>query len=244
MRKRTFFKCGLIMGLAVLVIAPFLFAQGTNTPVGEPDPGQIGIDTAQQELKEVSVSKMEDAGMWTTQMSSDKGLVTVRRIEGSPIDKEPIPAEEEIGFSEEDKYVLGVKIQFYKRGMTEVAIQPAHPMPVEGITKTVSLWAIGRNTNHRLKLIISDYFGNRAEINMGKLNFSGWKKLTVAIPSNILQRDYHYNNKMGIKIEGFRLECEPEETYGTYYLYLDDIRATTDLFSENNRDPDDIQDAW
>ncbi|MDR0706482.1 MAG: flagellar filament protein FlaA, partial [Treponema sp.] len=33
-------------------------------------------------------------------------------------------------------------------------------------------------------------------------------------------------------------------TYGTYYLYLDDLRAVTDLFLEDNRDSDDIADGW
>jgi hypothetical protein len=44
--------------------------------------------------------------------------------------------------------------------------------------------------NHMLSVIISDYFGNRAEITMGKLNFSGGKKLTGAVPPNIVQRDF------------------------------------------------------
>jgi hypothetical protein len=34
------------------------------------------------------------------------------------------------------------------------------------------------------------------------------------------------------------------ETYGSYYIYFDDLRAVTDLFAENNRDVDDMADAW
>jgi hypothetical protein len=79
----------------------------------------------------------------------------------------------------------------------------------------------------------------------------GWKKMTVTIPpqaedglSGVVQRNYHYNNHMGIKIIGFRIDCDPLEAYGSYYLYLDDLRATTDLFSEYYRDPDDMVDGW
>jgi hypothetical protein len=97
---------------------------------------------------------------------------------------------------------------------------------------------------HMLTLIISDYFGNRAEITMGKLNFSGWKKMTVAVPPTIVQRDFHYGDRMGIKILGFKVETDPLEAYGTYYIYFDDLRAMTDLFAENSRDPDDIADVW
>ncbi|MDR2259242.1 MAG: flagellar filament protein FlaA, partial [Treponema sp.] len=29
-----------------------------------------------------------------------------------------------------------------------------------------------------------------------------------------------------------------------YYIYFDDLRAVTDLFAEDNRDADDMSDAW
>jgi hypothetical protein len=95
-----------------------------------------------------------------------------------------------------------------------------------------------------LKLLIKDHFGTQAEVTMGPLNFTGWKKMSVAIPTHIVQRNYHYNNKMGIEILGFRVDVDPKEAYGNYYIYFDDLRATTDLFSENNRDEDDIADVW
>lgn len=227
----------------LLAVTAGVFAQAQNK-AGEPDPTQIGIDTAQQELKEVSISKFEDAGLWRSSMPRDAGISTIKKIEGSPLDKEPIPDEEELGINEADDYVLGAKVQFYKRSVTSFSILPSKPMAVEGICKTVSVWVIGRNTNHMLKLLIRDHFGNKAAVTMGKLNFSGWKKMTVAIPTHITQKDYHYVNKMGIEIEGFLIECNPEEAYGSYYIYLDDLRATTDLFTENNRDEDDIADVW
>ena len=233
-----------ILTIVTLVAAGFLFAQSDMGRVGETDATQLGVDTAQQLLKEVSVTKFEDAGMWTGAIPRDLGLVTIRRIEGSPEEKEPIEDEEAAGIEESDDYVLGVKVQFYKRGMTTFSIHPAHPIPVEGITKTLSVWVIGRNTKHVLKVILSDYFGNKRTITMGPLNFAGWKQMTVAIPPQIVQRDYHYNNKMGVKIEGFLVECDPAETIGNYYIYFDDLRATTDLFAEASRDTDDIQDVW
>ncbi len=216
----------------------------TTIPPGEPDPALTGITTAQQELKEVSVSKFEDAGFWYGMMPADEGIISVRRLEGSPLDKVPIEAEEESGIVEEDKYVLGVKVSFYRRGVASFGIKPVRPIPIEGITKTISLWIAGRNANHVLNLVISDHFGNIAVLNMGKLNFAGWKKITVTIPPNIVQRDYHYNNKMGILIKGFNIECDIDETYGNYYIYFDDIRAVSDLFDEDNRDLDDMNDSW
>lgn len=232
------------MLIAVAVVPMVVVAQSATSDAGEPNPAEIGVDTAQQKLKEVSISKFEDAGFWSASMSKDEGLVTLRRLAGSPIDKEPLEAETEAGITEDDSNVLGIKVEYFKRGNSQFTLTPVRPMPVEGICKTVSVWVVGRNSPHVLKMLLSDHFGNRAEVTMGKLNFTGWKKLTVAIPTSIVQRDYHYNNKMGIKIEGFTIDCDPKEAYGSYYIYFDDLRATTDLFAEEHRDIDDMQDNW
>jgi hypothetical protein len=110
---------------------------------------------------------------------------------------------------------------------------------------------VGRNYNHELYLQVEDFFGHPYELYMGKLNFQGWKQLTVAIPpqaddgkNGIVQRNYHYNNQSGLKISGLRVNCDPAEAFGSYYIYFDDLRAVTDLFAESNRDTDDMSDAW
>ncbi len=232
----------LVALVLILFVAAFSFGQLTG--IGEPKADEIGVDSAQQDLKEISINKFEDAGFWNSNMPGDQGLTELRRLPGGPLDKEPIPGEAETGIEEEDKYVLGLKVSYYRRGLNTFTLYPVRPMPVEGISKTLSVWVVGRNMNHMLTIIISDYFGNRAEITLGKLNFSGWKKLTVAVPPSIVQRDFHYGDRMGIKVMGFQVETDPVESFGTYYIYFDDLRAMTDLFAENSRDVDDIADVW
>jgi hypothetical protein len=232
-----------------LFIGSFIYAQQLEREVGAPDPQRLGIESAQQMLKEVSVDKFEHDGFWRSRMSSDEGYTTSRLFNGSPAGKVPIPDEE--GLNIPDQYVLGTRVDFLRRGHNSFTIFPTRPIPIEGITKTVSVWAIGRNYNHTLVLLIQDFFGRNYEFHMGKLNFMGWKRMTVTIPpqaedglSGVVQRNYHYGNHMGIKIMGFRIDCDPMEAYGSYYIYLDDLRATTDLFSESHRDPDDMMDGW
>jgi len=236
-----------------LIVAIFLFIgsliYAQQREVGSPDPQRLGIESAQQMLKEVSVDKFEHDGFWRSTMSSDEGYTTSRLFSGSPSGKEPIPDEAELNIP--DKYVLGTRIDFLRRGYNSFTIYPTRPIPIEGITKTVSLWVAGRNYNHDLTLLIEDFFGRKYEFYIGKLNFMGWKRMTVTIPpqaedglSGVVQRNYHYNNHMGIKVLGFRIDCDPLEAYGSYYIYLDDLRATTDLFSEYYRDPDDMVDGW
>jgi len=232
----------IILLVFLLCISMLAVAQVEN--VGETVPEELGIDAAQQKLRTVSVSKFEDAGFWRANMSLDQGLVTVRTLPGVPIDKEILEGEVEAGIDLKDERVLGVKVQYFKRGDHQVAILPSRPLPVEGISKTISLWVVGRNSPHTLKLLVRDQFGNRGEVTMGKLNFAGWKKMVATIPTSVIQRDYHYSNRLGIQIEGFRIDMDPEETFGTYYIYFDGLRATTDLFPEESRDIDDMADNW
>jgi hypothetical protein len=230
-----------------LLFSGFLFAQ--TAEVGGANAERIGIDAAQQLLKEVSVDKFEKDGYWRSTMSPDNGYTTTRLFEGGPAGKEPIP--EEDGLDIPDRYVLGTRVDFIHRGHADFTLYPMRPIPIEGVTKTVSVWVVGRNYNHELYLLLQDYFGRHFELYMGKLNFQGWKRLTVAIPpqaddgkNGIVQRNYHYNNQLGIKITGLRVNCDPSEAFGNYYIYFDDLRAVTDLFAEDNRDADDMADSW
>ncbi len=235
----------LFLLFASLVLAGPAFSQAQNVTAGQPNPQNIGKDQAQQLLQEISVNKFEDAALWGGGIPLDEGVIELKRLEGSPAGKKPIPEEATtIGIKEQDKYVLGVKVSFFHRGNSFFTIYPARPMPVPGIVKTVSVWVVGRNYNHVLKLLFTDSMGRAQEITVGTLNFLGWKQMTVAIPPSIVQQDYHYGANSGIRITGFRVETDPLDTYGVYYIYFDDLRAVTDLFGESKRDTDDMTDGW
>lgn len=228
-----------IVSLILLTGAAPLVAQEAD-----PEPENLGTDTAQQNLQEISITRFEDPGFWDVHIPIDAGIITHRRLQGEPSGKEPIPAEEEAGIEVVDEYVIGVKASYFKRGATTISIEPSRPLEVPGIVKTLSVWVVGRNFNHRLNVVIADHFGNRMVLPMGTLNFSGWKQLTVAVPPGIRQRSAHYNQQTGLQVLGFVIEPDITETFGTYYVYFDDMRAVTDLFAEESRDPDDMVDSW
>lgn len=231
----------IIITLSLLFLLTSLsFAQSE----GGPDSENIGVDSAQQRLIELSVTKFEDVAYWKCTMPLDDGFIQIRRFSGGPLDKEAIVGEEDSKVQEGDKYVLGTKVQYIKRNLGSFAVFPVKPLPIEGITKTLSVWVVGRNYNHSLKILIRDYFGRTQAISFGKLNFMGWKKLTVAIPPRIIQSDHHFTNLRGIQFIGFRVDSDLMESYGSYYIYFDDLRAVTDMFDEEYRDPDDMADGW
>ena len=234
-----------VVALIVICAAACLFAQSS---LSDPDPAVIGADSARQSLKEVSVDLFEREASWNVYMPIDDGIITSRLFNGSPAAKDPLPAGVLEG--QDDSKVLGVKVEFMRRGYQSFYITSARPLPVEGITKTVSIWVAGRNNNHSLTLLIQDFFGRSYELYMGKLNFSGWKKMTVAIPPSpdgvhgIVQADPRYGDNPGLRIVGFRVDCDPIEAYGSYYMYIDDLRVVTDLYALENRDKDDLPDNW
>ena len=208
------------------------------------DPEGLGQDVAQQRLREISVTKFEDAGFFNVLMSSDFGITEFRRFEGSPAAKEPLAAEASIGFAEADRYVLGIRADFYRRGNPRIVVEPIRPIAVPGIVKTMSVWVVGRNANHELYLLVEDIRGDLKRIRMGELNFTGWRKMTVAIPPSIVQQDSRATDRMGLKFRGFAIRPNMLQTYGSYYVYFDDLRAVTDLFGEELRDEDDMVDGW
>jgi hypothetical protein len=234
-----------IVSLAVLTAAS---AVAQSSSIADPDASTIGNDSALQALREVSVDRFEREGSWNVHISSDYGVISSRLFDGAPAAKEPLDDSENQEMA--DEKVLGVKVEFFRRGVNSFYINAARPIAIEGITKTVSVWACGRNMGHQLWLLVQDYYGHNFEIWMGSLEFSGWKKLNTAIPPSpdgvhgIIQSSPYHGDKPGLRITGFRVDCNPMEAQGAYYMYLDDMRAVTDLYDLENRDEDDMSDAW
>ena len=235
--------------LSVLIIGSIvatgaLFAQS----ISDPDASEIGNDSARQALKEVSIDRFEREGSWNVHISPDYGVISGRLFDGSPASKTALP--DETGQDTEDSKVFGVKVEFFKRGVNSFYVRAARPLPIEGITKTVSVWVCGRNMGHQIYLIVQDYYGNEFSVWLGSLEFTGWKKLTVAIPPSvdnehgIVQSSVYGADKPGLRIVGFRIDCDPMDARGSYYMYFDDLRAVTDLYDVENKDDDDMSDLW
>ncbi len=237
-----------ILSLMLLgLVGSVLFAQDAGDI--DADPTYLDQTQAQQNIKEFPIRSFEDEGFWSGYFSRDNGLIQTRtRISAGPQAKPPLPTVEGEGSdntANNDSNILGVRIDFRRRAVGEAFVLPLRPVPIEGTVKTVSVWVAGRNSTHVLKLVVRDRFGNRAELYMGKLDFLGWKKMTAAIPPYLKQRDFHYGNiGTGLLIESFKIETSLKDSYGTLYVYFDDLRATTDLFGIDAKDPDDPSDNW
>ena len=209
----------LIFTLFLILAAGLVFSQNAD------DQSQDN-----EEPVEIAVDGFEAEGFWYSVMSSDEGLTTARLFKNRREGKEDS--------------VLGVRVDYLRRGYSSFTVRPTFPIPIEGETREVSVWVAGRNFDHQLKLIFHDFWGRVYEVPFDrKLNFHGWQKLTAYIPMDIPQISVNSSKPMGIGILGFRVYCDPLQTLGTYYVYFDDLTAIAD-FSTVNDDPEDMIDGW
>lgn len=235
-----------LLTLVLFIASAFVWAQ--NSSITEPDPTVIGNDSGRQALREVSVDRFEVEGSWNAHISPDNGVISSRLFDGGPAGKEAL--NDGAAADTTDTKVLGVKVEFFRRGVNSFYIRAARPIPIEGVTKTLSMWVAGRNMDHQIYVMVQDYYGTNFELYLGSLGFSGWKKLTVAIPPTpdgehgIIQQSAYNGVRPGLRVVGFRIDCNPMLARGTYYVYFDDLRAVTDLYDIENRDEDDMNDDW
>jgi len=201
---------------------------------------QVGIQTGTQLLADIPISHFEDADTWSAVMPIDQGIIFAMRRRGRPLEVMEIDPND--GTTNES--VLGIKVAFNQRGYSHFRVLPPKPVKVPGITKAITVWVCGRSFKHRLYLNVLDYQGNEMILDMGLLDFVGWKKLSIAVPVTIEQDNYHNTEWRGLSFAGFSVTCDPSETYGLYYVYFDELRAVTDIYNEEYRDEDDMQDGW
>ncbi|NIZ18703.1 flagellar filament outer layer protein FlaA [Entomospira culicis] len=210
--------------------------------------GQVGTNSAVSDptkLQEVQVSTMSDPSAWVGRMSRDNGIITVRGLE-SDGSVEKLPLNGEDGAQDESGFILGARVQFIRRALSHFTIKSVNPLLIEGVTKTISVQVAGRNVPHTLSIVIRDYEGRRHELVMGKLDFAGWKQLSVSIPESVVQKDRHYGHLAGIFVEEFIVRADLEEARGVYLLWLDDLRAVVDLYgvTTGRADDDPRDELW
>lgn len=238
MRKLSILLLLVIMG-GVIVYAQST-EQDNNTPVES-----VSKDTGRLLLREISISTFEDPTLWMLNIPVDKGYSEKRRIAGSPKDKQPLKLEEQINnYTPVDTHVLGAKFGFYGRDLLTLSVTATEPIYMPGVVKVMSVWVAGRGKDHMLSAVLRGMDGEVYTLPLGKINFSGWNKMEVAIPGDIPQQDP--SGTHGLYFLGFIIETAFEQTVGRYYVYFDDMRIVSDVIDEviKLEADDDIGDGW
>jgi len=122
------------------------------------------------------------------------------------------------------KRYLGVKV-FAKSGSI-LTIIPAKPLIIDKYCKYINMWVYGKNFSGELSILVKDANGNIKRLVMGKLNFLGWRKLSVPITDEIAQEDKYLAQKRNIEIVKILYNPSTLERLPAWnYFYIDDITA-------------------
>ncbi|MGB4269170.1 MAG: flagellar filament outer layer protein FlaA [Spirochaetota bacterium] len=122
------------------------------------------------------------------------------------------------------KRYLGVKV-FAKSGSV-LTIIPAKPLIIDKYCKYINMWVYGKNFSGELSILVKDANGNIKRLVLGKLNFLGWRKLSVPITDEIAQEDKYLAQKRNIEIVKILYNPSTLERLPAWnYFYIDDITA-------------------
>ncbi len=146
------------------------------------------------------------------------------------------------GITHKNQYVLGVKTYFIDRGFDRVEVYPPNEYIIRGKAKEIKLWVLGRKFMHTLYVKLRDYRGNIHKIKMGRLDFWGWREISVIIPGWLPQSATYAVLDKNLHFVSFFVESDKFETPGSFYFYMDQFRVITDM-SEFTGD-DSIKDIW
>ncbi len=154
---------------------------------------------------------------------------------------------------------LGVWGRFDRKGYNWIDIYPvnkdggADAEPAEvlmpGRARMLDLWIWGSNFNYYMEAYLRDHKGVVHTVNMGDLNFEGWKNLRINIPESIPQAKVTLPKRQGLTLVKFRLWTRPTEPVDGFQVYFDQVKILTDTFEslfdgDELADPERVQELW
>lgn len=169
--------------------------------------------------------------------------------------------------SNPDLRALGINAAFDRQGYNHIDIFPIKedskgnivkdkngnvipdPIQIPGRAKSLDLWVWGSNHNFSLEVQLEDYTGVIHVLQLGSLDFAGWKDLQVNIPPSIPQSVQTIPKLRGLKLVKFVLWTKPTANVSNFYVYFDQVKVLTDTFEsridgENLANPQRVQQIW
>lgn len=147
-------------------------------------------------------------------------------IEGAPIALARTPEETQ------NKYILGVRAAFTRKGYNSVWIYPEEEIVIPGHAKKIDMWVWGANYYYNMEVHIRDYRGIVHKLPMGSLHFIGWRNLSVDIPKQIPQYIRYLPMEKPLTLVRFAIWTEPSERVDDYICYFDHLKVLTDMYRE------------
>jgi len=243
-----------LIGLLVILVGDLNIQVNAQNAQNQPAGTQQGQSQKKQDgLVEDWLNDFEDCEDWRAVATCPLGDTKIRKIPGKPqIVKDdgtvedpkdpPINLTDDNGVTHKSDNVLGVKTYFIDRGNDRVEVFPPNEYIIRGKAKEFKVWALGRKFRHTLYVKVRDYRGNVHKLKVGRLDYWGWRELSVVVPGWLPQSATYAMLDKNLHFVSFFVESDQYEVPGTFYTYLDNFRVITDL-SEFTGDSS-IKDTW
>ena len=197
------------------------------------DSSQQAKEKKSGNLIDKTLNNFENAEDWRAFATSPLGVTKAqKRVQRGPIEDVDNPQnltdEEKNLFIPGENHVLGVRGFIKDRGFDRIEVRPPHQYVIKGKGKQISVWVLGRKFKHTLSIKLKDYRGKIYKIKVGRLDYFGWKKLTVAIPGWVRQSDRFSIFDKNLKFVSLYVTSDKLEIGGDFYFYLDQLTIKID----------------
>ncbi len=252
--------------IALLIVAFSLYGQqpagggggqpqpgggGAGGQPGQPAGGGGGAGTVTA-LSPETIDDFEQAEDWrarsTCPLGDTKVLKIVQRGEIRAADDEQAKPDEGEALSvdqnpDNPNHVLGVKTYFLERGFDRVEISPPHEYVIKGKARQFSVWALGRKFRHTLYIKLRDYKGITHTLPLGRLDYFGWRKLTVTVPGWLPQSTRFSLLDKNLHFVSLFVVSDVHDIGGEFYFYVDALKVLVDR-TEATYPGAEIKDNW
>src|SRR4030043_890215 len=245
----------IILSMAMGIIMLF-FGNGTINVKAQEEPKKEQKQK-QDGLVVDWMNDFEDCEDWRAVSTCPLGDTKTRKIPGKPrpvneqgqaVNEDGQAGEfkneitDENGITHKNEFVLGIKTYFLDRGFDRVEAYPPNEYIIRGKAREIKFWALGRKFRHTLWVKLRDYKGQLHKLKVGRLDFWGWKEMSVIVPGWLPQSSSYAMLDKNLHFVSFVVESDMYEIPGTFYTYIDQFRIVTDLseFTGDER----IKDTW
>jgi hypothetical protein len=231
----------LVIMTLVLALAATLSAQqkdkekdakgAAQTPVQQQETTDDTSVISDQVYKEVTIEDFENIEY--TDKNIDIKVTKDQKASVAIRDQYPAPIKN-------SKKYLGIKI--HGRNGDWASLNPPKELPIADHCQSISVWVYGKNFSGELYAVVRDADNQVHRLSFGKLNFLGWRKLTVPIPKDFPQEDKYLAQPRNLYI--IRFQYNPGRTGRLTdtdwdYFYIDDVTAKV-----RKKYVDKQSDAW
>ncbi|MCR9143842.1 MAG: hypothetical protein NXI24_16465 [bacterium] len=123
-------------------------------------------------------------------------------------------------------------VSFRAQAPTGLRVRPPEPILFSDYVRRFEFWMMGTGHPDEVFLDLEDATGKTHRAGAGRLDYIGWRKLTVTPPPNIRQRSP--DGRMGIAFHGVFLNPAPRPVNGRFSLFS--LRVYADHFMAFTRD--------